>query len=156
MKRFAKLVNEIAPFLLDHPLSGIRMCDDDELKFEACTRWGKKEFVFTVNLAYHNIHDWAANKALIIHEFAHFREQSNAHLLAGFWRASEIIGSKLTLLAESNPGLFRGTGSAFKPERYKRFVDPEMLDDAQAAAARAAEELPQALNTEPFQAEVRS
>ena len=84
------------------------MCDDDELKFEACTRWGKKEFVFTVNLAYHNIHDWAANKALIIHEFAHFREQSNAHLLAGFWRASEIIGSKLTLLAESNPGLFRG------------------------------------------------
>jgi hypothetical protein len=136
LKRFIKLIKDVAPFLLDHPLREVRAIDDEDAPLLGCTQWGKKEFVFTINIGLQNVHDWVANYDLLIHEFAHFREQSNAHLLEGFWRASSVIGAKLGQLALHNKKLFEGTGTAFSPEKYKNFVD-EALEEDRAAALQA-------------------
>ncbi|MGA7638026.1 MAG: hypothetical protein WA274_02305 [Candidatus Acidiferrales bacterium] len=133
MKRYAKLIRDVAPFLLSHPLAGIRVCDDESLPLLGCTRWGKKQWVMTVNIAHHNEHDWVANYDLLVHEFAHFREQSNSHISEGFWRAATIIGAKLSQLVTQKPKLFKGTGSGFSPEKYKPFVDENMQADQEAA-----------------------
>ena len=133
LKRFVKLVQDIAPHLLNHPLKEVRATDDEDADIKGCTQWGKKEFVFTVNVGIHNIHDWVSNYDLLIHEFAHFREQSNAHLLEGFWRASSIIGAKLAHLCLQKPKLFKGTGTMFSPEKYKPFVDETLREDRIAA-----------------------
>jgi hypothetical protein len=133
MKRYAKLIRDVAPFLLNHPLAGVRVCDDESLPLRGCTEWGKKQFVVTVNTAHHNEHDWVANFDLLVHEFAHFREQSNSHMSEGFWRAATVIGAKLSHLVTQQPKLFKGTGSGFSPEKYKLFVDGNMQADQEAA-----------------------
>ena len=116
LKRFLQLVTDVAPYLLAHKLAQVRAIDDADQKMDGCTVWGKKEFVFTVNIAHHNVHDWSENLDLLIHEFAHFREQSNAHLLESFWRAEATFGAKLAQLALSKPKLFKGIEVNFAPE----------------------------------------
>jgi hypothetical protein len=133
LKRFVKLIRDVAPHLLNHPLRDVRAIDDEDAPHLGCTSWGKKEWVLTINVGLHNVHDWVANYDLLIHEFAHFREQSNAHLLEGFWRASSVVGAKLAQLAIQKPRLFKGTGTSFSPEKYKMFVDESMREDRVAA-----------------------
>ena len=97
----------------------MRAIDDEEESIAGCTQWGKKEFVFTVNIALHNIHDWVENFELLIHEMGHFREQSNAHCVTGFYEACNMMSAKLAQLALTQPRLFRGTSTSFLPEKFK-------------------------------------
>jgi hypothetical protein len=138
LKRFVRLIQDVSPYLLNHPVT-VRAIDDENADIKGCTQWGKKEFVFTINIGLHNVHDWPDNYDLLIHEIAHFREQSNAHLLEGFWRASSVIGAKLAQLALAQPRLFKDTKASFTPEVYKKFPDTrtegmfEELEERQAA-----------------------
>ena len=118
LKRFVKLIEDVSPFLLNHPVA-VRAIDDEEESIAGCTQWGKKEFVFTVNIALHNIHDWVENFELLIHEMGHFREQSNAHCVTGFYEACNMMSAKLAQLALTQPRLFRGTSTSFLPEKFK-------------------------------------
>jgi hypothetical protein len=143
LKRFVKLIEDTTPFLLNHPVT-VRAIDDPNADIKGCTQWGKKEFVFTINIGLHNVHDWPDNYDLLIHEIAHFREQSNAHLLEGFWRASSVIGAKLAQLALTQPRLFKGTSATFAPEEFKKVpVDTErlkaILEDMTEVAASTVE-----------------
>ena len=122
LKRYVKLIEDVTPYLLSHRVT-VRAIDDPDENLAACTEWGKKQFVFTINIGAHNIHDWAENYSVMIHELAHFREQSNDHLVRDFWGALEIIGAKLAQLALQKPKLFKGTTAEFSPEKYKTFVD---------------------------------
>ncbi|MGA7222550.1 MAG: hypothetical protein WBX16_06805 [Candidatus Acidiferrales bacterium] len=119
LKRFVKLIQDVTPYLLNHPVT-VRAMDDEEESLLGCTQWGKKEFVFTVNIGIHNIHDWTENIELLIHELAHFREQSNAHCVIGFYEAVTTIGAKLAQLAIQKPRLFRGIETSFLPEKFVR------------------------------------
>jgi hypothetical protein len=111
------LIQDVTPYLLNHPVT-VRAMDDEKESLLGCTQWGKKEFVFTINIGIHNIHDWTENIELLIHELAHFREQSNAHCVIGFYEAVTTIGAKLAKLAIQKPRLFRGIETSFLPEKY--------------------------------------
>jgi hypothetical protein len=129
LKRFVKLIEDVTPYLLSHPLSGVRVVDDKDAALKGCTQWGRKNFLFTINLHHQNIHDWSENLDLLIHEIAHFKEQSNNHLVESFWRAESTFGAKLAQLALSRPKLFKGIDVKFEPEAARR----KPVEDAIAA-----------------------
>jgi hypothetical protein len=93
--------------LPESPLKGFKIVDDAESLMKGCTQWlNVKGFEFTVNLAYHDVTNWADNYSLFIHELAHFYVQRNDHLFEGFWRAVGKVGGRLASVALARPELF--------------------------------------------------
>jgi hypothetical protein len=106
MRRYKSFIEQVAPLVLDHKLKKVVFADDPKAKLLGCTQWSPKNYVFTVNIAKHDVTDWYANYDLFIHELAHFYVQRNDHLFEGFWRAVSDIGSRLAVLALNRPNLF--------------------------------------------------
>lgn len=105
--RFKKFILEVAPLMLDHKLEEVEFIDDDSLDIYGCTEWLKTErYVFTVNVAFHDVDDWQRNYDLVIHELAHHAVQRNDHLFEGFWRATSDMGARLARVALTHPSLF--------------------------------------------------
>ncbi len=109
--RYKQFIEEVAPLVLDHPLSKVEFADDANAKVYGCTQWLRVDYIFTVNVAHHDVNDWNQNYDLFIHELAHFYVQRNDHLFEGFWRACSDIGAKLARVALEKPELFPTTVS---------------------------------------------
>ena len=105
--RFKKFILEVAPLMLDHKLEEVEFIGDDDLDIYGCTKWLKTErYVFTVNVAFHDVEDWRRNYDLLIHELAHHAVQRNDHLFEEFWRATSDMGARLARIALTHPALF--------------------------------------------------
>lgn len=104
--RYKKFIEQVAPLVLDHPLSKVEFANDPDAKLYGCTQWLRLGYIFTVNVAHHDVEDWNRNYDLFIHELAHFYVQRNDHLFEGFWCACSDIGGKLAQVALERPELF--------------------------------------------------
>lgn len=104
--RYKQFIEQVAPLVLDHPLSKVEFADDPNAKLYGCTQWLRLGYIFTVNVAHHDVDDWNRNYDLFIHELAHFYVQRNDHLFEDFWRACSDIGAKLAQVALKRPELF--------------------------------------------------
>jgi hypothetical protein len=135
-RQFRQFIQDAAPLVLpERPLKGIRFVNDDDAKMEGCTQWlDPKGFVFTVNVAYHDVNDWAENYSLFIHELAHFFVQRNDHLFSGFWRSVDNMGGRLAAVALTHPELF-----PVKPSL--KFSTPDVEDFEEEEEAIAASEV---------------
>jgi hypothetical protein len=107
-KQFRQFIIKVAPLVLpERPLKGVKVVDDDSSNMQGCTKWlDPKGFEFTVNVAQHDVTNWAQNYSLFIHELAHFYVQRNDHLFEGFWRAVDDVGGRLATVALTRPELF--------------------------------------------------
>jgi hypothetical protein len=124
-KQFRQFVINVAPLVLpERPLKGVKVVDDDSSNMQGCTKWlDPKGFEFTVNVAQHDVTNWAQNYSLFIHELAHFYVQRNDHLLEGFWRAVDDMGGRLAAVALTRPELF-----PTKPSLDFTSIDGEVED----------------------------
>ena len=104
-KQFVKLIEAVSPILINHAVT-VKVVDDPDFKVMGCTRWKKDSFIFEINLAHQDVHDWTSNYDLLIHELAHHKVQSNDHLCREFYDTVTNIGSKLAILAQLEPELF--------------------------------------------------
>lgn len=104
---FKKFILDVAPLMLEHKLEEVRFIDDDTLDIYGCTKWMKADkFIFTVNVANHDVEDWQRNFDLFIHELSHHAVQRNDHLFEDFWRTASEMGAKLVQIALDHPHLF--------------------------------------------------
>lgn len=104
---YKKFILDVAPLMLDHRLEEVTFIDDESLEIYGCTKWMRAdEYIFTVNVAHHDVEDWHRNYDLLIHELAHHAVQRNDHLFEGFWRTASDIGAKLARIALTQPELF--------------------------------------------------
>lgn len=104
-KKFVKLIEVVSPILINHAVT-VKVVDDSNFKVMGCTRWKKDSFIFEINLAHQDVHDWTSNYDLLIHELAHHKVQSNDHLCREFYDSVTNIGAKLAILAQLEPELF--------------------------------------------------
>ena len=103
---FKTFILDVAPLMLDRKVE-VKFIDDPDIPILGCTRWmNASEYIFTVNVAHHDVEDWQANFDLVIHELSHHAVQRNDHLFEGFWRTASEMGAKLAELALSHPHLF--------------------------------------------------
>jgi hypothetical protein len=110
MRRFAKLIRDVSPLLIGHK-ADVSIIDDDGVAFRGCSRWHKKgEYMFEINLAYHDPSNWQENYYLLIYEMAHHKLKSNDHLAHIFYKSVNHLSAALTRLALKSPKLFAGTG----------------------------------------------
>jgi hypothetical protein len=105
MTKYKELIEELAPILINHQVT-VTYINEDDNKYEGCTRWKKGEFLFEVNLAFHDPEDWHDNYELLLHEFAHHKVQSNDHLVHVFYDTVTELGAKLAQIALQRPELF--------------------------------------------------
>jgi hypothetical protein len=92
---------------------------------------GPEGFEFTINLAYHDVNNWADNYSLFIHELAHFHVQRNDHLFEGFWRAVDEMGGRLASVALARPDLF-----PVKPSlKFETLQEVEEFEEDEEAVA---------------------
>ena len=85
----------------------VKFINDPDIPILGCTKWMKAtEYIFTVNVAHHDVEDWQANYDLVIHELSHHAVQRNDHLFEGFWRTASEMGAKLATVALTHPHLF--------------------------------------------------
>jgi len=103
--KFAAFVGAVSPLLINHPVT-VKIVNDGSFHSEACIRFRKEFYELELNLAYHDVHDWESNYAIIIHELAHHKVQSNDHLCREFYDTVTIIGAQLAQLALEQPELF--------------------------------------------------
>lgn len=104
---YKKFIIGVAPLMLDHKLQEVEFINDPDLDIYGCTQWMKTEkYIFTVNVAHHDVENWQRNYDLFIHELAHHAVQRNDHLFEGFWRTVTKLGAKLAELALTHPQLF--------------------------------------------------
>jgi hypothetical protein len=104
--RYQEFIEKVAPLVLGRKLKKVQFANDPKAKLLGCTEWSPKDYIFTVNVAKHDVEDWERNYDLFIHELAHHAVQRNDHLFEGFWRAVSDIGAKLARVALSHPSLF--------------------------------------------------
>jgi hypothetical protein len=104
--RYKEFVEKVAPLVLGRKLKKVQFANDPKAKLLGCTQWSPKDYIFTVNVAKHDVEDWERNYDLFIHELAHHAVQRNDHLFEGFWRAVSDIGAKVARVALSHPRLF--------------------------------------------------
>jgi len=105
--RYKQFIEKVAPLVLEESkLEKVQFANDPKAKLLGCTTWSPKDFVFTVNVAKHDVEDWERNYDLFIHELAHFHVQRNDHLFEDFWRACSDVGAKLAQVALERPELF--------------------------------------------------
>lgn len=103
---YKKFILDVAPLMLDHKVE-VKFINDPDIPILGCTQWMKPtEYIFTVNVAHHDVEDWQANYDLVIHELSHHAVQRNDHLFEGFWRTASEMGAKLAELALTHPHLF--------------------------------------------------
>jgi hypothetical protein len=105
-QRYKQFIVDVAPLVLKHKLKKVQFANDPDSNLLGCTDWSPKDYIYTVNVAHHNVNDWKANYDLFIHELAHFYVQRNDHLFEGFANACSDIGAKLTQVALEHPELF--------------------------------------------------
>ncbi len=105
MKKLVTLIEKVSPILINHAVT-VQIIDDPDVKIAGCTRWRKDSFLFEINLAHHDIHDWTENYELLIHELAHHKVQSNDHLCREFYDTVTNLGAKLAQLTLEQPELF--------------------------------------------------
>jgi hypothetical protein len=105
-RRYKQFIEQVAPLVLEHKLKKVVFANDSKANLYGCTRFFDVDYVFTVNIAHHDVEDWDRNYDLFIHELAHFYVQRNDHLFEGFWRAVSDIGARLARIALSHPSLF--------------------------------------------------
>jgi hypothetical protein len=104
--RYKEFIEKVAPLVLDHKLKKVVFANDPESDLLGCTRWSPKDYIFTVNVAHHDVEDWERNYDLFIHELAHFHVRRNDHLFEGFYHATTKIGAKFAQVALKRPELF--------------------------------------------------
>ena len=103
---YKKFILDVAPLMLNHKVE-VKFINDPDIPILGCTQWMKAtEYIFTVNVAHHDVEDWQANYDLVIHELSHHAVQRNDHLFEGFWRTASEMGAKLAELALTHPELF--------------------------------------------------
>jgi hypothetical protein len=105
-RRYKQFIEHVAPLVLDHKLKEVVFARDSKAKLYGCTKWLPLDYIFTVNVALHDVDDWERNYDLFIHELAHFHVQRNDHLFEGFWSATSDIGAKVAQVALEHPELF--------------------------------------------------
>jgi hypothetical protein len=104
---YKNFVTDVAPLMLDHKLQEVKFINDPDIPILGCTHWMKPtEYIFTVNVAYHDVEDWQANYDLLIHELSHHAVQRNDHLFEGFWSTASEMGAKLVQISLTHPHLF--------------------------------------------------
>jgi hypothetical protein len=126
-QRFVDLIKRVSPHLLDHEVT-VRVMNDRGSRIGGCTQWEKASYVFTINLAHHDVSDRVSNYGLLIHELSHHAVQSNDHLCSAFHGATTGIGARLGQLALNEPELFEGTGTEIAP------ISAEESEELQAVA----------------------
>jgi hypothetical protein len=105
--RYKKFITDVSALMLDHKLEAVEFINDPDIPMDGCTQWMKSnEYIFTVNVAHHDVEDWQANYDLVIHELSHHAVQRNDHLFERFWRTASEMGAKLAELALTHPLLF--------------------------------------------------
>ncbi|HVS89740.1 MAG TPA: hypothetical protein VHF01_16155 [Candidatus Acidoferrum sp.] len=104
--RYKEFVEKVAPLVLDRKLKKVQFANDPKAKLLGCTQWSPKDYIFTVNVAKHDVADWERNYDLFIHELAHSKVDRNDHLFEEFWRACSDVGAKLAQVALERPELF--------------------------------------------------
>ena len=118
MLRYKKFIRQAVPLVLNHKLKKVVFANDPDAKLYGCTRWSPKDFVFTVNVALHDVTNWQDNYDLFIHELAHFYVRRNDHLYEGFYHACTLIGARMAGAALRKPKLF----PAFPIKLDKRYA----------------------------------
>jgi hypothetical protein len=106
MRRYQDFIVKVAPLVLQHELKGVQFENNPEANHSACTQWQKASYIFTVNVAFHDVEDWRENYDTFIHELAHHAVQRNDHLFEGFYNSVTDIGAKLAEVALAHPELF--------------------------------------------------
>lgn len=107
MGRFEKLITDISPVLIDH-VATVRFISDERGHFSGCSQWREGAYLFTVNLAFHDVDNWLDNFSLLQHEATHHACQNNNHLGEEFWRNQEKIGARMTAIALADRKMFAG------------------------------------------------
>ena len=103
---YKQFIVDVAALVLKHKLKRVQFANDPDSDLLGCTHWSPKDYIYTVNVAHHNVNNWKANYDLFIHELAHFHVQRNDHLFEGFYHACSDIGAKLAQVALEHPELF--------------------------------------------------
>jgi hypothetical protein len=106
MRRYKLFIERVTPLVVDHKLKKVVFANDPKSKIYGCTKWNPKDFIFTVNVAGHNVENWQDNYDLFIHEIGHFYARGNDHLNEDFYHACTLIGARMAGAALRKPELF--------------------------------------------------
>ncbi len=105
--RYKQFIEELAPLVLEKSkLKKVVFANDPDSDVLGCTNWSPRDYIFTVNVAHHDVGNWERNYDLFIHELAHFYVRRNDHLFEDFYHATTRIGARLAQVALKHPELF--------------------------------------------------